>query len=109
MKTLKERLKKLLSTKFIAAMTGVVSGIAAVCADKTTAGIVLIATSIVTYLIAEGYIDAKAVNTAAVTIATVADAVEDFTENETIDAVAETVGDIADGVASATVTQEDDE
>lgn len=62
---MKALMKKLTSRKFLAAMAGVVSGIVVVASGSTTEGITAIITSVVAYLIAEGYIDAKAIKTAA--------------------------------------------
>ncbi|MBE6680060.1 MAG: hypothetical protein E7598_06020 [Ruminococcaceae bacterium] len=57
MKTLKT---KLTSRKFLMAAAGVVSGIALILNGNSTEGMGAVITSVLGYLIAEGYIDAKA-------------------------------------------------
>ena len=82
-------LKKFTSRKFIACVAGVLTGIGVILAGGTVEGLTAVIASVVSYLIAEGYIDAKAVNTVKDVACGVADKVEDdktnkigFTESE---------------------------
>lgn len=68
-------LKKLTSRKFLVAVAGIISGIVLVVNGGTTEGVGAIIASVLGYLVAEGYIDAKAVQQ-------VADKVEDSVEEE---------------------------
>ena len=68
-------LKKLTSRKFLVAVAGIISGIVLVVNGGTTEGVGAIIASVLGYLAAEGYIDAKAVQQ-------VADKVEDSVEEE---------------------------
>ena len=47
------------SRKFLLAVTGVITGIVAIVQGETVAGCSLMATAIIGYLVAEGYIDAQ--------------------------------------------------
>jgi hypothetical protein len=69
--------KKFTSRKFLAMVAGILTGIGVILTGGTVEGLTAVIASVVSYLIAEGYIDAKAVN-----------AVQDV-----IDDVAETVAD----------------
>ena len=60
-----EILKKLTSRKFLVSAAGIVSGIALIISGNSTEGAGAIIASVLGYLVAEGYIDAKAVKTAA--------------------------------------------
>ena len=73
-------MKKLTSRKFIAMVAGVVTGIGVIIAGDTATGITAVIVAVVSYLIAEGYIDAKAVNTVKDVVDGVADEVEDKDE-----------------------------
>lgn len=59
---MKTFLKKLTSRKFIVSVSGIISGIVLITSGNTTEGVTAIIASVVAYLIAEGYIDAKAVD-----------------------------------------------
>ena len=59
---MKTFLKKLISRKFIVSVSGIISGIVLITSGNTTEGVTAIIASVVAYLIAEGYIDAKAVD-----------------------------------------------
>jgi hypothetical protein len=61
MKTL---IQKLTSRKFIAAIAGIVTGAGVIASGNVTEGVVAVIASVVAYLVAEGYIDAKAVDIA---------------------------------------------
>lgn len=56
-------LKKLTSRKFLVAVAGIASGIVLIVNGSTTEGVSAVIASVIGYLIAEGYIDAKAVQT----------------------------------------------
>ena len=73
-------MKKFTSRKFLAMVAGVVTGIGVILAGDTATGITAVIASVVSYLIAEGYIDAKAVNAVKDVVDGVADEV---TEEET--------------------------
>ena len=73
-------MKKFASRKFLAMVAGVVTGIGVIIAGDTATGITAVIASVVSYLIAEGYIDAKAVNTVKDVVNDVADKVEDKDE-----------------------------
>ena len=64
-------LKKLSSRKFLVSAAGIASGIALIALGNETEGVAAIIASVLGYLVAEGYIDAKAVKT-------VADKVEEY-------------------------------
>ena len=55
-------MKKFASRKFLAMVAGVLTGVAVIISGDTVAGLSAVVASVVTYLAAEGYIDAKAVN-----------------------------------------------
>ena len=59
---MKAFLKKLTSRKFIVSVSGIISGIVLIASGSTTEGATAVIASVVAYLIAEGYIDAKAVD-----------------------------------------------
>lgn len=73
-------MKKFTSRKFLAMVAGVLTGIGVILAGATVEGITAVIASVVSYLIAEGYIDAKAVNTVKNVVDSVADKVEDDNE-----------------------------
>lgn len=75
-------MKKFASRKFLAMVAGVLTGIGVILAGATAEGITAVIASVVSYLIAEGYIDAKAVNTVKDVACGVADKVEDDNEKE---------------------------
>lgn len=75
-------MKKFTSRKFLAMVAGVVTGIGVILAGATAEGITAVIASVVSYLIAEGYIDAKAVNAVKDVVDGVADKVEDDNEKE---------------------------
>ena len=58
MKNLKTKLS---SRKFLVAVSGIVSGIVLIASGNATEGMGAIIASVVGYLVAEGYVDAKAV------------------------------------------------
>lgn len=62
MKTLKQ---KLTSRKFLMAVAGVISGIVLILNGDSTEGASAVVASVLGYLIAEGYIDGKALKAAA--------------------------------------------
>lgn len=73
-------MKKFTSRKFIACIAGVITGIGVILAGDTATGITAVIASVASYLIAEGYIDAKAVNAVKDVACGVADKVEDKDE-----------------------------
>lgn len=58
MKSLKQ---KFTSRKFIVCLTGIITGVAVALSGNTVEGITTVLVSLISYLVAEGYIDAKAV------------------------------------------------
>jgi 6-phosphofructokinase len=75
-------MKKFTSRKFLAMVAGVLTGIGVILAGGTVEGITAVIASVVSYLIAEGYIDAKAVNAVKDVVDGVAETVEDDNEKE---------------------------
>jgi 6-phosphofructokinase len=75
-------MSKFTSRKFLAMLAGVVTGIGVILAGDTATGITAVIASVVSYLIAEGYIDAKAVNAVKDVVDGVAETVEDDNEKE---------------------------
>lgn len=73
-------MKKFTSRKFLAMVAGVLTGIGVILEGSTVPGITAVIVAVVSYLIAEGYIDAKAVNTVKDVVDGVADEVEDKDE-----------------------------
>lgn len=69
-------MKKFASRKFIACVAGVLTGIGVILAGGTIEGLTAVIASVVSYLIAEGYIDAKAVNAVKDVVDDVADKIE---------------------------------
>ena len=63
-------LKKLTSRKFLVSAAGIVSGIALVIGGNAAEGVAAIIASVLGYLVAEGYIDAKAVKVTAEAVET---------------------------------------
>ena len=57
-------LTKLTSRKFLVSVAGIVSGIVLIVGGNATEGVATVIASVVAYLVAEGYIDAKAVKAA---------------------------------------------
>ena len=58
-------LKKLTSRKFLVSAAGIISGAALIISGSETEGVAAIIASVIGYLVAEGYIDAKAVKAVA--------------------------------------------
>ena len=61
---MKTFLSKLSSRKFLVSIAGIVSGIVLIANGNATEGVATVIASVVGYLVAEGYIDAKAVKMA---------------------------------------------
>lgn len=55
-------MNKYFSRKFIACLTGILTGVGVIASGNKAEGIVAVIVSVLGYIIAEGYIDAKAVN-----------------------------------------------
>lgn len=53
---------KFTSRKFITAFAGILTGVGVICTGNTLEGVVTVIASVFAYLVAEGYIDAKAVS-----------------------------------------------
>ncbi|UOO38261.1 hypothetical protein IZU99_03115 [Oscillospiraceae bacterium CM] len=77
-------LQKITSRKFLMAIGGVVTGIVLVTSGSKTEGIAAIISSILGYLIMEGYVDAKAIQNVVSEVKDVADKidVEDMGDGE---------------------------
>lgn len=75
-----EILRKLTSRKFIVAAAGIVSGVALVISGSEVEGVAAIIASVLGYLVAEGYIDAKAVKATADAVSDSVDAAEEEDE-----------------------------
>lgn len=72
--------RKFTSRKFIACIVGVLTGVGVIVSGNTVEGIITVITSIISYLITEGIIDAKAVNQVAEGVADMTEATEETTE-----------------------------
>ena len=59
---MKALMKKFTSRKFITALAGIVTGVVVIATGNTLEGVIAVISSVIAYLIAEGYIDAKAVD-----------------------------------------------
>lgn len=68
---------KLTSRKFLVAVAGIASGIVLIANGSTTEGVATVIASVIAYLAAEGYIDAKAVKATTDKIEEAVDEVED--------------------------------
>ena len=66
MRTLKD---KFTSRKFLMALVGIVTGIGIIVAGNTTEGIITVITSMISYLVTEGYVDIQSVKNIAESIA----------------------------------------
>ena len=71
---------KLTSRKFLVAAAGIASGIALIVSGNTTEGVAAVIASVIGYLAAEGYIDAKAVKATAEAVEEAVTDEEDDTE-----------------------------
>lgn len=71
---------KLTSRKFLVAVAGIVSGIALLVNGNVTEGVAAVIASVIGYLVAEGYIDARAVKVTTETVKNTIEAAEDDTE-----------------------------
>ena len=72
---MKAVIQKFTSRKFLVALSGILTGITLIAMGDTTQGITAVITAIVSYLIAEGIVDAK-------TAGDIAKGVAEKTENE---------------------------
>ena len=74
---------KFTSRKFIAAIAGILTGIALIISGNTVEGASAVMTSIVAYIVAEGYVDGKAVkNTIEISQDVLGNVVADLEEEE---------------------------
>ncbi len=97
---------KITSRKFLMAVGGAASGIVLIRGGNTAEGAALIGTSVTGYLIAEGYVDAKAAATAASTIEVLAEGISNATtDNDTQTATTAALETIAKALNKAEVTQ----
>ena len=87
--TWRSKLKNLLSRKFLDSLTGIITGIITITQGQVVTGASLVAVSIVSYLIAEGYVDAKAVSETAKDISSVINVAAAATDNKALDDAAE--------------------
>ena len=55
---------KFTSRKFLVCIAGIFTGIGVALSGSTVEGIATVLTSVIAYLVAEGYVDAKAINAA---------------------------------------------
>ena len=69
-------MKKFTSRKFLTAVAGLVTGICLIISGDVTEGAVMVITSITTYLVAEGIIDAKSIGKVTNTVTTIVEEVE---------------------------------
>ena len=73
-------MKKFTSRKFLTTLAGVFTGIGLIISGDTTEGVITLLSSIVAYLVAEGYVDANNVSKAPEVAEKVTDAVEEIAE-----------------------------
>lgn len=74
---------KFTSRKFLAAIAGILTGIALIISGNTVEGASAVMTSIVAYIVAEGYVDGKAVkNTIEISQDVLGNVVADLEEEE---------------------------
>ena len=96
--TIKSKLKNLLSRKFLIAVLTIVSGVVLVIRGQMVAGVSAIITAAIGYLVAEGYVDAKAVSsTITITDELITD-LATMTDDEEIDIAAEISRKVAEEV-----------
>lgn len=88
------KLKNLLSRKFLTAIVGIITGVFTIVQGNTNAGTSLIVVSIVGYLIAEGYVDAASAKATANAAAVVSTSISTATPSLTDDQVAAIVSGI---------------
>ena len=81
---MKDLKTKLTSRKFMVAVAGIVSGIVLLVNGSTTEGMATIIASVIAYLAAEGYIDAKAVRATTEKIEEAVDETEGCVDAETM-------------------------
>ncbi|MBQ9133730.1 MAG: hypothetical protein IJX64_04280 [Clostridia bacterium] len=74
---MKDLKTKLTSRKFLVAVAGIASGIVLIANGSTAEGVATVIASVIAYLAAEGYIDAKAVKATTDKIEEAVDEVED--------------------------------
>jgi hypothetical protein len=78
-------MSKFTSRKFLAALTGVITGIALIISGNIIEGASTVITSIVAYIMAEGYIDGKAVrNTVKISQEVLDNVVAELEEDEVV-------------------------
>ena len=97
---MRSKLKNLLSRKFLAALISIITGIVTITQGQTVVGASLIAVAVISYLIAEGYIDAKSAAATAAAVASVASTVSAATSNTADDAAAAVAASVSDGLAA---------
>ena len=78
-------IKKLTSRKFLVSVAGIVSGIALVISGNETEGVAAIIASVIGYLVAEGYIDAKAVKATAEAVSDTVETAEEDTKDDDLE------------------------
>lgn len=80
---MKNFITKLTSRKFIACIAGVVTGIALIVSGSTVEGTASVIASVVGYIVAEGYVDGKAVkNTIEISQDVLDEVLKDFEDSE---------------------------
>jgi len=105
--TTKKVWNKITSRKFLAAITGIISGIVLIKTGSTSEGTALIGSSIVGYMIAEGYVDAKSAAASASAVATVATSISSATaDTTTTNKVADAVETAAESIKTAAESTE---
>lgn len=87
-------MNKFTSRKLLAAVAGILTGIALIISGNTVEGASAVITSIVAYIVAEGYIDSKAIKNTIKTSHDVLDNIqkdiEEFEETEVTDDASDT-------------------
>ena len=72
---------KFTSRKFIVCLTGILTGVGVASSGRVIEGVTAVLVSIITYLIAEGYIDAKAIEVSDSVIEQVKDKLKENGDN----------------------------
>lgn len=73
-------MKKFTSRKFLTALAGIFTGVGLILSGDVTEGVITVLSSIVAYLVAEGYVDGKNVSKAPEIAEKVTDVVDEISE-----------------------------
>lgn len=108
--TLREKLKKLLSTKFIGMVGSIAAGVLLITQDKYIEGTALIIGALITYCISNAYITVKTTKSVVSSISDIVSEISAVTENKIDDAVAQilkSVNEKLEATDTVTITTDD--